>query len=220
MDSRLAIAGGTQAHAGVHPGGNFDGDFGGAFAAPRPAAGPARFVNNTPAPAAVRAGLGDAENAARTDHLAVAPARRAGLGGRAFFRPAAAAHARTGQLVEGDFLLATLRRFQKGNFHVVAQIVPAPAVLGGAGPPAAEQVVKNAAAAENFAEDFARIVESAGAGRARGARAEGGVAVAVVGGARIGIVEDLVGLAQFLEIIFRAFVVGIAVGMILQASLR
>ena len=91
LDSRLAVAGGTEADAGVHAGGDFDGDLGGAFAAAAAAAGAARLVNNTSAPAAARAGLGDAEDAAGSDDLAAAVAGGAGLGGGPFFRAAAAA---------------------------------------------------------------------------------------------------------------------------------
>ncbi len=48
---------------------------------------------------------------------------------------------------------------------------------------------------------------------------EAGVAVAVVDGALIGVGEDRVGFADFLEFFFRVRIVGIAVGMELQRQL-
>ena len=47
----------------------------------------------------------------------------------------------------------------EGDFHVVAEIV-APLGLGWVGPAAAEEVLEDAAAAEDLAEDLERIVEA------------------------------------------------------------
>jgi len=126
--------------------------------------------------------LRDAENAAGTDDLAAPSANRADLGRRALFGAAAVARFALAQFGDVDFFLAPLGGLQESQFHVVAQIV---AALGAAGAPfaAAEKVLEDAGAAEDFAEDVARIVEAGAAAAGAGAGVESGVAVLIVGGA-------------------------------------
>ena len=48
---------------------------------------------------------------------------------------------------------------------------------------------------------------------------EGGMAEAVIGGALLGVLEDLVGLVDFLEVVLAVLVAGIAIGMPLHRQL-
>ena len=86
---------------------------------------------------------------------------------------------------------------------------------------AAAAATEHVAEAEELAEDVAEVLEDGGI-EARGlprAAAEAGVAVAVVGGALVGVGEHGIGFADFLEFFFRVGIVGIAVGMKLQREL-
>jgi hypothetical protein len=111
-----------------------------------------------------------------------------------------------------------VRGFEEGYLHVVAKVVAVVAAAESLGAARPEQLVKNAAAAEDFPENLARVVESAGP-RLPGAGAESRVAEAVVGGARLRVVKSFVRLAQLLKFLLGRLVVGIAVGMILERQL-
>src|SRR4029077_14953626 len=70
----------------------------------------------------------------------------------------------------------------------------------------AEQVV------ENIGERGGEFGAEAGR-RAAHAVLEGGVAVAIIGGALVGVLEDLVGFVDFLEAVLGVLVAGIAIRM-------
>ena len=57
------------------------------------------------------------------------------------------------------------------------------------------------------------------AAAAHAALLEGGMAVAVVGGALVAVLEDVIGLVDFFEPVLAVFVAGIAVGMVLHREL-
>jgi hypothetical protein len=80
--------------------------------------------------------------------------------------------------------------------------------------------------AEHFLEDIAEaaeplpaLAEALEAARTRAAAFECGMAEAVVGGALFAVLENLVSLVQFLELLLGFLVVGIAVGVILHGEL-
>ena len=72
-------------------------------------------------------------------------------------------------------------------------------------------------AAEDFAKDIERIVEPAAG--ASGALRESRVTIAVVGGAFVGVHQDVVGLAEFFEFLLRVHVARILIGMQLDREL-
>src|SRR5205085_10553200 len=96
-----------------------------------------RFFNHSACALAGRARLRDAENTARTDHLAAPAARRARFHARTRFRAGAVTDIAAFRLRDGDLLLATMRGFLEGDLHVVAQILAA-LRLRGIHPSAAE----------------------------------------------------------------------------------
>src|ERR1700722_3935915 len=126
----LAVARGTQTRTALDASWDFDLVLGRFLAPARAVAGMARLVNNTAQAFATRAGLRDAENAARTDDLAASAAHRASLGRGAVFRPAAVAGFARAEFAGANFLLAALGGLEKSQFHVVTQIITA---LGAAG---------------------------------------------------------------------------------------
>jgi ABC-type branched-subunit amino acid transport system ATPase component len=72
---------------------------------------------------------------------------------------------------------------------------------------------------EMFFSAKTRAAEIEAAGLAAGAVLEGGVAEAVVGGALLLVLEDVVGFADFLELRFRLGVAGVAVRVVLHGEL-
>jgi hypothetical protein len=117
-----------------------------------------------------------------------------------------------------DLGLRTEERLFEGERQIFAEIG---ATLNAAATPSAAAAAEHVAEAEELAEDVAEILEDRWieAATLAGAAAEAGVAVAVVGGALVGVGEDGVGFADFLEFFFRVRIIGIAVGMILQRQL-
>ena len=170
-----------------------------------------------PAPSAVRAGLGDAEDAAGTDDLAATAAGGAGLGGGPLFGAAPVARLARVQLGERDFLLATLGGLQEGDLHVVAQVVARAARRR-------RRVCRRRRGPRRCSRRRrppGRCRRGRGSRRPR-ARARDQKAAwpkLVVIGAGLGIVEDFVGLAQFLEFLLGRLVVGVAVRMMLEGEL-
>ena len=71
----------------------------------------AGFFNDTPSPFAAVAGLGDAEDAPRTDHLTASSASGANLGVRPRFLSAALASLASVQFGHTNFLVAALGGF-------------------------------------------------------------------------------------------------------------
>ena len=103
------------------------------------------------------------------------------------------------------------------DLEVEAQVLPAH-VGTSAGPAAgaAEHLVEDVA--EHRTEIEALAVEAARAIGA-GAALEGGCSVAIVGGALLRILQDVVGVIEFLELLFGVLVAGVAVGMVLHGEL-
>src|ERR1035437_22266 len=121
----LAIAAGTQTRAGVHACRDAKFDFGSDFAASVSVTSATRFFDDAPRALTLRAGLRDAEDAARTDDLSASTADGAGFGAGTGFRAGAVAGAATFGFGDGDFLFATVSGFLEGDFQVVTQIVAA-----------------------------------------------------------------------------------------------
>src|SRR5258706_15120818 len=87
-----------------------------------------------------------------------------------------------------DLLLAAVGGLFKSDFHVVPEIVTALRVSWVLPSAAAKQIFEDATAAENFAEDLERIMESAAPKSAR-ASIESAMAILIVKGAFLGITE-------------------------------
>ena len=132
------------------------------------------------------------------------------------------------ELAEGNLLLDAMRRLLEGDLEIIAQVrAPAGAATVAL---AAEKLVENPAApttllAEDLAEDVERIVEAAtSAAEAAGATRtaallERGMAVTVVGGAFLRILQHLVGLGDLLEHLLRLLVARILVRVKLHGLL-
>ena len=73
----------------------------------------------------------------------------------------------------------------------------------------AEHLVKNVGKARR---------EAGSTGRARSAFLKGSVAVAIIGGAALFVLEDVVGLVDYLELAVVALAVGVAIGMMLHGQ--
>jgi hypothetical protein len=116
------------------------------------------------------------------------------------------------------------RRLQ-GDLHAVAQIAAAlraVATTAAAATSTAEELLEDAtaAAAEDLAEDIEGIVEAtATGGGAAHAASEGGVAVAIIGGAFLIVAEHVVGLSDLLELAFGALVIRVFVRVKLHREL-
>ena len=119
------------------------------------------------------------------------------------------------ELADFDLLLHPEGRFFERDLHVVTQIGAALAPFAIGGRAAAEKRFENSAAAaaatEDFAENIERIMETAAASRA--ALSESGMPEAIVGRALVGIDQDVVGFAEFLEFLLGVRVVRILVRM-------
>src|SRR5581483_1248498 len=125
-------------------------------------------------------------------------------------RPAAGVAGR--QALEFDDLLGAARRLLELDLEVVAQVVAAPRARAGASAPGAEEV------AEDVGEDFLEALGELEAEAAALRTLEGGVAVAVVLRAPLGIGEHLVGLVDLLEALLGGLVARITVGMVLDGE--
>jgi len=110
-------------------------------------------------------------------------------------------------LAHFDFLFHAESGFLEGDLHIVTQVASTLAAvgLGRAAKKGLENSAPAACAAKNFAEDIEWIVESA----ATAALGEGGVSIAIVGGAFLFVDKDVVSFAKLLEFLFRLRVVGI-----------
>src|ERR1700722_12597304 len=82
----------------------------------------ARFFYDPSGAFATGTGLGNAENAARTDDLSPSAASRADLALGAAFRARTVANFATVLLVDGDLFLGAVRGFLKSDFHVVSKV--------------------------------------------------------------------------------------------------
>ena len=102
------------------------------------------------------------------------------------------------------------RGFLQGDFEVVAQ-VRAPVDVGAA-TPSAEDVAEDVAEGVGKAAETGTCCASAGGVHA-------GMAVLVVGGAFAGVAEYFVGFLRLLEVLFRFWIIRIAVRMMLHRQL-
>ncbi len=218
----LALAG--QADAGAVLDAGRDGDVERALAlhAPRPLADLAGVLDDAPGPAAGGAGALDQEEALLRADLSRALAARAGLraGGGGTLGPGALARLAGDRGGDADIGLRTGEGFLEADLDLGAQVGPA---AGGA---AARAAAPAAEAAEHFLEDVlegaAEGVAAAAAeaaGTAGAALFEGGVAEAVIGGALLGVLQDVVGLVQLLELGLGVLVALVAVGVPLHGEL-
>ena len=216
----FAVAGGAQARAGVHSGGDPQGDLGGTFHATGAVAGFARPLDHPAGALAMGTGLGDAENAAGTNDLAAAAAGGTGPDLRPLFRAVAFAGLALVGFGERHLLFATPGGFLESQFHVIAQIR---ALLGltRIGATAAKNILEHAPAAKDFAEDVKWVMET----RPRPAAAptrppvKGRVAELVIRGPLLLVIEHLVSLAQFLEFLLRSLVARVLIGVIFHRLL-
>ena len=147
---------------------------------------------------AAGAGPFDGEEALLGAHLAHAATGRAGLGlGAGLGSGAGTGFADDGCRQADLSGLAAIGVFQR-DFHVVAQVGAALTATTGALTSAAhaEQIVENIREAGG---EVAAKALTASAGSA--ALLERGMAVAVIGGALVAILQDLVGLVDFLELV-------------------
>jgi hypothetical protein len=212
----FALAGVADAGVLLDAGGDLDQDLVLAGDAGVAAAGGAGCADDRAGAAAHWAGARDGEEALLRTDLAAAAALLAGLGLFAGGGAGATAVGAGLGAADGDLALYAEDGLFKARAHVVLQV--AAALLAGGAAVAAAHVEH---LAEEIAEDVAEVAlleGTAAAGEAR-AVAECSVAVAVVGGALVGIGEDAVGLAAGLELLLGLGVVGITVGMVLHGKL-
>ena len=212
--ARLALAGEPDAGAVLDAGRNVHRQRALARDAAGAGARRARTVDHLAAALAVRAGALEREEALRLTDPALAAAHRAGL------RLGAGLGAGAGAGLAGDRGRdADLRRLAgvgllQRDLHVVAQVGAALASGAAAAPAAhAEQIVEDVG--EGRGEVGAEAVRRA----AHAAVLEGGVAEAVIGRALVGVLQDLVGLVDFLEAMLGVVVAGIAIRMPLHRQL-
>src|SRR5262249_43689385 len=155
-----------------------------------------------------RTGALEREEALRMANAALAAASRAVARARAALGAGARAGLAGDRSGDADLGCLAGEGFGQGDFHVVAQVC-APLASGGAAAPAAQ--------AEQIIEDVgkARCESGAEALAAGTAVLERGMAEAIVRGALVAVLEDVVGLADLLEPVLAILVAGIAIGMVL-----
>src|SRR2546422_1687918 len=155
----------------------------------------ARFRDDFPGPVTFRAGLLDGEKSLLHSYLAVPFAGRAGLRLRSGPGPRALAGVAilVGRNANPGF--GAVRRLLQRDLEVVAQV--GSAVYRGA---AAARLVEDVA--EDIAECVGEARESRAGARHARLRIDSGVPVTVVGGALVGVGQDLVRLFCFLEKLF------------------
>src|SRR5882724_1141705 len=153
------------------------------------------------------AGALDGEEALTGPHPPGATAGGAGRGLGALLAAAPLAGPAGGRAWHANGILLAGERLLQRDRHVVAQIGAAPARLAAA--PASGEL------AEHLLEDVGEAAgvefEAAEAARARIAVLERGMTVAVIGGALLIILEDVVGFVDFLELVLGRLVALIAV---------
>ena len=122
VDSGLAVAGGAESGASIDPGRDANGDFSRFVASTFAVAIGAWLVDGRSAPVAAGAGLSHAEKALRLDDLSTSVAGAAGGSSTAVGCPTAVALVTHVELVEADFLFATVHGLRKAQLQVVAQV--------------------------------------------------------------------------------------------------
>src|SRR6266542_147147 len=217
----LALAAEADARAVLDTGGNVDLE---RLVAPRAAlahAGAARLVDHLACPVAGMAGALDGEEAL------LGPQTAAAMAGRALLRLGAGLGATALAGLAGDRRRHAHRGFGaaigllKRDLEIEAQILAAHV--------GASAAAALAAGTEHLLEDVAEYraeIEALGAAAERstgpaGAHAafEGGWPIAVVGGALLGILQDVVGVVDVLEPLLGVLVIPIAVRMMLHGEL-
>src|SRR6185437_6798757 len=180
----------------------------------RAGAGRTGVLDHLAAALAARAGALQREEALGLPHTACAAAHRAGLR----LGASLGAGARAGFAGDGDrnFDLRglALECLFQGDFHVVAQISAALAAAPRALAGHAEQVLENVGERGGEAGAEARMAATHAA-----ALLKGGMSEAVIGGALVAVLENLVGLVDFLELDFACLVARIAIRMPLHREL-
>jgi len=144
--------------------------------------------------------------------LPAAAASRALSNVRTGFSALTAANVTLLGLGNGHFFLATVSSFLEANFHIVTEVIAALRLTWILPDAATEQVVENAAAAEDFAEDLKGIVKTSAA-KSAGAAVKCGVAVLIVSLAFLRVIEHLVGLTQFFKAFFGGLIARVFVRM-------
>ncbi len=172
----------------------------------------ARVAHDAAVAAALRAGALDGEEALLGSDFSNAAAGRALLGLGARFRAGAAAGLAGDGARHLDMRGAALERFFQRDLEIVAQVAAAvlPPALLAAGE-LAEQIL------EDVAEGAGEVERAAAAASA--ALLEGGMAEAVVGGALLIVLQDVIGLVDFLELDLGGRVARVLVGMQLHREL-
>src|SRR5690606_2779868 len=162
---------------------------------------------------ALRAGAFDREEALRGAHASRTRAQRTGNGRTARH----GARARTFRTLDGgrhmDLRGLAGKGFLQRDLHVVAQI--------GTTLPSARGATLAAAhhRAEYILEDVGEAAPGEALAAAGAAILESGMAETIIGGAFLRILEDLVGLVDFLELMLAGLVAGVAIGMVLHGEL-
>ncbi len=118
------------------------------------------------------------------------------------------------QRLNADRRLLAAERFFERDLEVVAKIAAA-ARAALAAPAAAHEL------AEHLVEDVGKAAGKAEIARAAAAPLlKGGMSEAIIGGALLIVLQDVIGLADFLEFLFGALVPGLRSGWCFIASLR
>src|SRR5215472_11244582 len=175
----------------------------------------AGIADHRAAPLTRRAGAGNAEETLLIADLATATAAAAGRG---FAAGASGTSAGLAVLMTtvGDFLFGTENGFFEFQRDVFAKVCAALCARTAARAGAAEQVTEP----EELAENIAEILKYGGVkADARACAPDSSMSEAIVQAALLRIRQDRVGFAAFLESFFRVWVVGIAVGVVLQCQL-
>src|SRR6185312_5570324 len=210
----LALAGQADARAVLDAGRNVDGQRLLLAHAALAAAVPARILDDAAGAVAGGAGALDGEEALLRPDAAGAVAGRAVDRLRARRRTAPAAGVARRQRRHAHIRLLALEGLLERDFEIVAQVVAAG--VGALPAPAAHEL------AEHLVEDVGKAAGEAEIARARTAAAailERGVAEAVIGGALLLVLQNVVGLVDVLEGLLGLLVPGIAVGVILHGHL-
>ena len=100
------------------------------------------------------------------------------------------------------------------HFQVIAKIFAALRAIASAAAPSS--TAKQVAKAEQIAENIAEIGEGGRIEALRSHTLQPLVAIAVIGGALLGIAQDAVGLGRFLEPLFGILIVGITIRVVLE----
>src|SRR5690606_25520423 len=209
----LAFAGEADAIAFVDAGGNLHRQGLVRLLAARAVAVGAGRGNELAGAVALGAGLLDGEEALLHAHLAMTVTGRAGLDLGALLGAAAVAGCAFLHGRDADLGLGAACGFLERDLEVVAQV--------GAAVDIAASAATAGATAEDVAEDVGEGIgetarATAEAAAHAGLRIDPGVAVLVVGGALLGIGQDLVGLLGLLELFLGLRIVRIAVRVVLH----